>query len=352
MNATLQHCVLYALDVSGGGLAQALIRGGQMVTMVEPDSDDGARVRDILGKQPGGGLIGVARAVPKRCDVFICRALHAVYAPETALVILVDALQLPEDMPNASRTVAADILGAPVAELIMGSASLGARTAALAFLARLGGPVIVSENCPRFAGAQLQDAAFAMADRVLLAGVTPWELDAALIAEGLKDGLLAAQDTTGLGVAYARRKAAGTALLVADRMVAEGRLGRSVGVGWYRYPGGGGAVIDPLMEDMIVEEARFADIPAGTVSDAHAAELLIAGVINVAARLWAEGMSRRDLDILAIHRVGLPGMCARAQAIGFDALCRRLEAGSAMDETLWQSSSQLQAFVSGVKEYP
>ncbi|MFK5997198.1 MAG: 3-hydroxyacyl-CoA dehydrogenase family protein [Rhodobacterales bacterium] len=47
---------------------------------------------------------------------------------------------------------------------------------------------------------------------------------------------------------------------IADRMVEEGRLGKKSGVGWYRYPGGGGAVIDPLLEDMIIEESYFAKV--------------------------------------------------------------------------------------------
>lgn len=45
---------------------------------------------------------------------------------------------------------------------------------------------------------------------------------------------------------------------ILGRMVAEGRIGKVGGVGYYRYPGGGGAVVDPLIEDLILEEAYYA----------------------------------------------------------------------------------------------
>ncbi|WP_139301363.1 hypothetical protein [Vannielia litorea] len=74
----------------------------------------------------------------------------------------------------------------------------------------------------------------------------------------MAQGPCAMQDRIGLDVIADTRS---EPFLVADRMVAEGRLGRKVGVGWFRYPGGGGAVIDPLVEDLIREEAHFAGRP-------------------------------------------------------------------------------------------
>lgn len=85
----------------------------------------------------------------------------------------------------------------------------------------------------------------------------PWELDEALIAWGYGMGPCEAQDLFGLDVVLAGRgDDAATPIL--SRMVVEGRLGKRGGWGFYRYPGGGGAVIDPLIEDLIIEEARFA----------------------------------------------------------------------------------------------
>ncbi|MEM8796776.1 MAG: 3-hydroxyacyl-CoA dehydrogenase family protein [Pseudomonadota bacterium] len=113
------------------------------------------------------------------------------------------------------------------------------------------------------------------AERLLLRGALPYEIDEALVASGFSIGPFEAQDLSGLdGPYYARRsererlpEARHFKALVSDRMVEEGRLGKKVGVGWYRYPGGGGAVIDPLIEDLIAEEAHFAKIPRREFSD-------------------------------------------------------------------------------------
>lgn len=109
-------------------------------------------------------------------------------------------------------------------------------------------------------------------EEVLLQGAVPWELDEALEAAGWARGVCLTLDREGLDDGLARRRTHGTgALIVLDRMVAEGRLGPKVGVGFYRYPGGGGAVIDPLIDDLIAEEAHFAGRTRHPLSEADGA---------------------------------------------------------------------------------
>ena len=114
--------------------------------------------------------------------------------------------------------------------------------------------------------AAIQDAFWQTAEALMLRHTNPWELDEALTAWGYGIGPCAAQDLFGLDKVLSRLPARPVPIL--PRMVAEGRLGKLGGVGYYRYPGGGGAVIDPLIEDLIREEAWFAKVPRHEVSDA------------------------------------------------------------------------------------
>lgn len=114
----------------------------------------------------------------------------------------------------------------------------------------------------------LQDRFWAEAERLMWAHCAPWELDEALTEAGFEIGPCEAQDLVGLEQVLARRRAEQGPDTILARMVAEGRVGKVGGWGYYRYPGGGGAVIDPLLEDLIDEEAHFAGLVRSNITDA------------------------------------------------------------------------------------
>jgi 3-hydroxyacyl-CoA dehydrogenase len=175
---------------------------------------------------------------------------------------------------------------------------------------------------------------------LLLSGLAPWDLDAAMCARGSTRGPLETQDLAGLEGAFtqrrrraARLRAAGAAVPATpaqDRMVAEGRLGKAAGVGWYRYPGGGGAVIDPLIEDLIAEEAHFARRSRPGVAPDAAADMLVAALSHEGARALTDGTATDAdaLDLTARHLLALPasapGLLALAAGIGAQGLAARL----------------------------
>lgn len=105
-------------------------------------------------------------------------------------------------------------------------------------------------------GRTLQDALWQAAERLMLHHTNPWELDEALTDWGYATGPCAAQDLVGLDRVLARRPDRPVPIL--PRMVAEGRLGKKGGVGYYRYPGGGGERLAPVGQRLeLVEHARL-----------------------------------------------------------------------------------------------
>ncbi|TNF61089.1 MAG: hypothetical protein EP307_07500, partial [Rhodobacteraceae bacterium] len=169
-------------------------------------------------------------------------------------------------------------------------------------------PVLLAAGRPS-PGLALLDALQAEADRLMLEGATPWEVDEAMTAHGFDLGRYEAEDLIGLDHGYARRRAAGVPrtgkghVHIADRAVEEGRLGKKIGWGWYRYPGGGGAVIDPLVEDLAREEARFAGIEARTLTQADITERLMATLARTCAHL---DLDRDTLATVLVHGLGFP----------------------------------------------
>jgi 3-hydroxyacyl-CoA dehydrogenase len=143
--------------------------------------------------------------------------------------------------------------------------------------------------------AEVQDAFWGKCEELLFHHTNPWELDEALVAWGFTRGPCEAQDLIGLDVVRGRQSGPVTPVL--SRMLAEGRMGKKGGVGFYRYPGSGGAVIDPLIEDLIREEAWFAKVDRIDLSDLELIALLIAHL-----RKSAKAMSKANMSTTEIER--------------------------------------------------
>jgi 3-hydroxyacyl-CoA dehydrogenase len=154
--------------------------------------------------------------------------------------------------------------------------------------------------------ADLQDRFWHATEALLFRHSNPWELDEALTARGFSMGPCEAQDLFGLEKVLARCPDRPSPVL--ERMVAEGRLGKIGGVGFYRYPCGGGAVIDPLIEDLILEEAWFAQAARTELPDDELFETL-----RIVVMQWREERAAmvddaafRQLLRTALHYEGEP----------------------------------------------
>jgi 3-hydroxyacyl-CoA dehydrogenase len=193
------------------------------------------------------------------------------------------------------------------------------------------------------------------ADTVLMDGSTPWDIDEAMVEFGFAMGPYEAQDLSGLDIDYANRKRQAATrdpkrryIPISDRMVEEGRLGRKVGVGWYRYPGGGGAVVDPLLEDLVREEAYFAKVTRCEYSHDEIRTRLVFAMINEAADLLEEGIaeSARDIDLISIRDLGFPrsrgGLLSYADEIGPETVLWQIKEFAREDPVAWKASRLLE----------
>jgi len=296
--------------VAGGGpraltLALALGDCGHQVTLILDDAHDLARTADLLARAGRTGAVGLAVGAGAAAGAHLVietegrvQVLDAVARPGV-LAVGLDA-GLP---PGPGRAVIA--IAAPPPDLGVIEILAGSDPGAAALVRRLGAtPVTV----PRFIAPGLLAAVEDAAEALIFEGSTPWEVDAAAEALGFAPGPCAAQDRRGLDQAHTRHRRDGHPLPVLARMVAEGRLGRKAGVGWYRYPGGGGHVIDPLIEDLAREEAHFAGLTPRAVTDAEIRERLRAA-LGQAAR--ATGAEPAALALVAKAALGLtPGAVA------------------------------------------
>lgn len=309
----------------GLGFAMALARVGVCVSLIEDDAHDARRVRDVLTRADalaritiscdlsavqGVGLV-IEAGLPGAARLRQLRALSAFAASGALLVCCGGGLLQKAEM---GRFVAIDTAAPPpdfaVLEILArpetSERDLG-RTEGLARL--LGG---LGLRTPEFISSRLLAQLEDVVEALVFRGSTPWEIDGALEAFGFGLGPCAAQDLRGLDQAVARHRAEGAAGArrvkspVLARMVAEGRLGRRGGVGWYRYPGGGGRVVDPLIEDLVREEAYFAGVPRRPICDDDLRQHCILALMRAASDLIARGVPAPLVDLVACAATGFP----------------------------------------------
>lgn len=324
----------------GVSTAMRASHAGLAVTLMAEDPFDAERL--------ASGLRGYQIAI--RAEAEGLPDVAAALAPPELLPAAPLRLALCDPGPDVPEGAAAVYIHGSLAEVSLFNMPSEDRQQVLSLLQKMGLPVIEAPaHATVFAGLVLLDRLAALADQLLLQGAVPWEVDEAMERFGFGTGVFSAQDIAGLDLAYARRRKTDAApLLVTDRMVHEGRLGRGAGVGWYRYPGGGGAVIDPLMEDMAVEEARFASITQCGISDQETVERLLLGLACCGAELLARGEVADEARLDQICRRALsypdngPGVIRRVRDWGIEALKTRLQIYGRDRADLWAPQALLE----------
>ncbi|MBL4628747.1 MAG: enoyl-CoA hydratase/isomerase family protein [Roseicyclus sp.] len=213
---------------------------------------------------------------------------------------------------------------------------------------------VLAGVCDGFIGNRIYTRYKEEADILLIDGSTPWDIDEAMEGFGYAMGPYEVQDLSGLDIGFANRRRQDASrdpnrryIPIADRMVNEGRLGRKASVGWYRYPGGGGKVLDPLIEDLITEEARFAKVKRREIGADEIRERLVLAMVNEAADILGEGIaqSTRDIDLVTVFGYGFPrwrgGLMHYADTVGVAQIVEKIRALEVVDPVIWKLSPVL-----------
>lgn len=210
---------------------------------------------------------------------------------------------------------------------------------------------------------RLQARFFATAEALFLVGSTPWEVDEAVQTLGLAQGPFERQDHLGLDnvdrqrrVWIAAKRSVSRDLPLLGRMLELGKLGRKTGAGWYRYPGGGGKVEDPIVADLALEEAHFGQLERTDYSQRVIARRMNFAISNEV--FWcldsSHHVSEKDMDLALSAGVGWPVRCLDIakdwDTIGLPNVANSLEILSTEDAQSWAACAPLlQCLSNGLK---
>ena len=366
----------------GGGIAMCFANAGIPVTLIETDAaalERGlARVNDTYGFSiKRGSLTEAARAqrmalitgkvglaAAADADIVIEAVFEEIELKKQVFaelgkvakpgaVLATNTSYLDVDAIAAASGRPADVLGmhffSPANVMRLLEVVRGAKTApdALATAVQIGTkiakvPVVVGV-CYGFCGNRMLAARGVEAERLLIEGALPQDLDQAIVDFGFRMGPCAMNDLAGLDVGWRIRRAIGKRAPVADALHDAGRMGQKNGRGYYNYGEGGRTPQpDPEVTALIEGISRDLGVTRRKIAPEEIVERLIYPMINEGARILEEGVAARpgDIDVVWLYGYGWPawrgGPMFHADQVGLDRVAARLEAFAekSADETL------------------
>jgi 3-hydroxyacyl-CoA dehydrogenase len=195
-------------------------------------------------------------------------------------------------------------------EIVRGANSApDAIATALALARRLGKVPVVVGVCYGFVGNRMLARRSVEAERLLLEGALPQEVEAALVEFGLPMGPFAMMDLAGLDVGWLIRKSRGEHAAIEDALCEAGHFGQKTGKGYFRYETGSRVPIpDPEVERIIIDAAARLGISRRKIGPEEIVERTVLPMINEGARILEEGIATRpsDIDVVWVYGYGWP----------------------------------------------
>lgn len=392
-----------ALGVIGGGtmgsgIATAALLGGLHVTLIERDTGSADRAVATISRNLDGAVKRGKLTVEQR-DTILSGALGT--ATEIDALVSVDmAIEAVFEDMDLKRAVFADLdrvlkPGAVIAsntsyldvaalaagtsrpsdviglhffspahvmkllEVVVPDTTAPDVTATAFALAKTLEKIAVRAGvCDGFIGNRILSAYRAAADRMVLAGASPYQVDRAVRAFGWPMGPYQMADMAGLDIGYAtrRRKAAtrdprDIVPTWADALHHMGRDGQKTGRGYYIYATDRTGEEDPEVLALVETARAEHGVTPRAFSDAEIQRRYMGALINEAARVLEDGIARRplDIDVTFLHGYGFPrwrgGPMHWADAEGLSGLLADIETWASEDAFFWHPAPLLRRLV-------
>ncbi len=203
---------------------------------------------------------------------------------------------------------------------------------------------VLSRVCPGFIGNRILAQRRFEADRLILEGATPEQVDRVLYDFGLPMGPFAMMDLAGLDIGW--KAETSNSSTVRDILCESGRRGQKNGRGYYTYdPETRAATPDPEVVAMIREFAVSKGYEQREVTDQEVLERCLYPMVNEGAKILDEGVAIRgsDVDVVWVNGYGWPvyrgGPMFWADSVGLPEVVAKIrEYGERLDGDHWELS--------------
>ena len=149
--------------------------------------------------------------------------------------------------------------------------------------------------CHGFVGNRMLHQRQREAQKLILEGAMPWDVDRVIYDFGLPMGPFAMSDLAGLDIGWSKDTSKSST--IREILCEMDRRGQKTGAGFYDYDEARNAKPSPVVEKIILDFAASKGINRRTISDDEILQRCIYPMINEGARILAEGKAQRASDI-------------------------------------------------------
>ena len=220
-------------------------------------------------------------------------------------------------------------------EVVRGEKSSDTTVAtAMAISKKINKVAVLVGVCHGFVGNRMLFMRGAEAERMILEGATPAQVDRVLYEFGFPMGPFAMMDLAGLDIGW--KEETSSSSTVREVLCENGRRGQKNGRGYYTYdPDTRASTPDPEVEQLIKEFAISKGVAQRELSDQEVLERCLYPMINEGAKILEEKIAIRgsDIDVVWVNGYGWPlyrgGPMHWADSVGLNEIVEKIRSYSA-----------------------
>ncbi|MGF1454989.1 MAG: 3-hydroxyacyl-CoA dehydrogenase NAD-binding domain-containing protein [Alphaproteobacteria bacterium] len=194
----------------------------------------------------------------------------------------------------------------------------------------IGKVAVVSGVCDGFIGNRMLSFRQREAQKLILEGAKPWDVDRVLTSFGFPMGPFQMADLAGLDIGWNKETSKGET--VRDVLCERDRRGQKTGAGFYNYDESRRPSPSEETEEIIAAFIAKSGNTPRSVGDQEILERLLYPMVNEGAKILEEGIAQRasDIDIVWLNGYGWPpytgGPMFWADTVGLDKILAGLQA--------------------------
>jgi 3-hydroxyacyl-CoA dehydrogenase len=171
---------------------------------------------------------------------------------------------------------------------------------------KIGKVAVLAGVCPGFIGNRMLSQRQREAQKLVLEGAMPWDVDRVLYDFGFPMGPFAMSDLAGLDIGWVKENSKGET--IRDVLCEMDRRGQKTGAGYYDYDENRVAKPSPVTEKIINDFIAKSGRNPRKISDEEILERCVFPMINEGVKILEEGKAIRasDVDVVWINGYGWP----------------------------------------------